>query len=187
MMRRGANLEIHFYDNDRVGVHMEVASEQPTYTELLLFHLYVVRQLTNLGRTEPALCLAGMLAKLDAATLRALVHVDSQELPSLVSYSGKARKRFVASLRDPSGDARFNLNAKGFGVVAGGPGHYAPLSILMLIKYLVKEHPADFEYIHRLALAARNCGSTFLDGKLKNWVVDGAAHRMARELWVSAP
>jgi hypothetical protein len=182
-----SKLEIHFYDQDRVAIHFEseASSGDLKYAEILMFSCYAVQQLIALGKGEISRSLASQLSEMTIEVLKEWPQAEDPGEPVLVECSGEARKRFVATLRGPRDNFAYNfhLDAKGFGVFASGVGYYAPVSVVMLLKYLADRRSIDLIYLTRLALAAENCGRGFLGGAVKSWCRDAFIHRVIDAVW----
>jgi hypothetical protein len=78
----------------------------------------------------------------------------------------KGRKRFEASLRTRENDVRFQMNARGFGLLARGVLFYAPHSVVLFARYLLFRSDYDDEYSRRLSSSLEFCADALLSGKL---------------------
>lgn len=160
--RMKAILEIHFYQEDKVSVFLKSDSsgDEEKFGEVLLFCLFAMRQMANLGQQGRSLAelltiMPEGISDLGRETIGGVRLVKYHRYPP-------GQKRFEAKLDEN----RFTLNAIGFGLLARGVGYYAPVSVLALMSYLVKRRMGDDDYLARLARAAAACGSFMLAGKL---------------------
>lgn len=161
-----ANFGVHFHDQDHASVELTINGvEDERNTEVLLFCLFALRQLVNLGRSEPALRLAGFLS--DAgANINEFIQHQSSDAPRLVEWKGvQGEKRFVATLTRTDDHFNFQMNQKGFGFFNRGIGYYAPHSVLLLLKHLGKRRSEDQRYVRLLGNAAVGCATAFRDGQ----------------------
>lgn len=160
-------VEIHFHYQDRVAVLIESAGGvDEKLGELTLFAAYACRQMVNLGGSPPAHSLANLLIECSGG-LQELTGHRNPDGVRLVEYAGSpGRKRFEARLRMADGQHSFTMNAKGFGLFGQGLGYYAPTSVTMLLQHLVERRLLDEEYLAALAITAKTCGETFLNGRL---------------------
>jgi hypothetical protein len=166
-MEFAARLEIHFHDQERVSVILETTGgPDEKFGELTLFAAYACRQLSSLGRGETSIQLASLL---DAAgsDLEALIGYRNQAGARLVDYAGApGRKRFESRLRLTDEKYRFDMHAKGFGILGRGAGYYAPVSVSLLLQYLVERRLLDREFLGALALVTQNCARAFVTREL---------------------
>jgi len=169
------NLEICFYEQDEASVFLEtnVTGEDDKMAQVLTFCSYCFRQLTNLGQCQVTHELAKGLKGIEYH----ISQCDDDDMgATLVKPRGhKGRKNFISRLtaiKRPTKDealefthsleSKFWLKAKGFGLLARSVGYYAPMSIYVLIKYLVRKHKSDITFLNKLGEAIGKCGETFL-------------------------
>jgi len=161
------NLEIHFHEQDKGSVFLENTSsgEDEKFSEILLFCLFAVRTMVNLGNNNlgysVAVVLNDVCKKYDIFLTFLDRYNDSEA--KLVDYKGsEGRKRFFAELQVSDNNFKFHYQTKGFGFLAKGIGYYAPNSVLLLLRHLSNKRRKDEDYIKRLASAAYKCGDAFL-------------------------
>ena len=87
----------------------------------------------------------------------------------VVTYRGSAAgKRFTADIELKDQKVFLKLDQKGFGLFGKGINYYAPMSTVLLLKYLTDKHKDDWEYEARLRKSAQLCGQAFVDGKVNS-------------------
>jgi hypothetical protein len=159
-VRYAANLGIHFYTENDVAITLDATSDavdERTF-EVLLFALYALRQLVNLGPSWPDGSLADFLMELPGC-LVGIASDTSDDIPQLVEYKGSpAPRRFMSRLQYDDTICRFNMNPRGFGFLARGVGYYAPTSVAQLLIYLALRRGCDPRYVAALETAARLSG-----------------------------
>ena len=152
------NLEICFYEQEESSVFLEtnVTGEDEKMAEVLTLCSYCLRQLMSLGQNQ----ITHTVAKLLKDTECHITELIGRDIGvTLVKARGhKGRKNFISRLtafKRPetnkthkitlSLESKFWLKAKGFGLLARSVGYYAPMSINVLIKYLVEKHKDERE------------------------------------------
>lgn len=140
------HLEIHFHQQEEGSVFLEsniVKNKEEEYAHILLLTNYIWRNLSNL-ELEPSGMLNSELAQLSSGGKELLKEINrNSNKPKLVDYKGtKGRKRFTANLDYKSAEyiGNFQLHTKGFGLLGHGISYYAPVSVILLIKYLSKRY-----------------------------------------------
>jgi hypothetical protein len=156
-----STLQIEFYDEHNVAIALQhLGNDDARSEELLVFALFALRQMSNLGSSAPSLSLAQALCTFGAKTYELAAATDVLD-PKLVEFRGPAPRRFIATLSPP---VKFHLKAKGFGFLARGMGYYAPVSVLTLLRFLCRRHAADAASLSRLGAVAARCGAAFQAG-----------------------
>jgi hypothetical protein len=162
-------LQIHFHTQDQASVILEgnaVQERQQVLGELALFSCFVCRELVNLGGDRVAGAIANAFTQL-AGELNTIAYHDSPGGALLVAYKGQpGEKQFVSSLREAGQGFNFSSDARGFGWLSRGYGYYSPQAMMILLKYLAKQHIKDFDYIMKLETVAEQCGVAYLKGQL---------------------
>ena len=167
-MRTTNRLEIHFHQQDEASVYLEntESGDEEKHTEILLFCLYALRQLANLGSDQTAYSLANVLLMTEAVITELAAGHESGDV-RLIKYAGTpGRKRFLASLKTDGIGVQFVCNGKGFGLLSRGVGYYSPTSVVVLLRYLAMKRADDGEYLATVARAAAMCGDAHLSGQL---------------------
>lgn len=112
------------------------------------------------------------------AMLRAAAGGDNAEIARtlwpdiarVVGYRGwPGKKRFEANIDLHEDRASIHLDPKGFGPFGQGVNYYAPMSVVLLQRYLTEKYERDmddFGFSGRLCRAAQGTGRAFLDGNL---------------------
>lgn len=162
-MELAMRVEIHFHQQDEVSVFLEsgASGDQEKFGEVLLWCLYAIRTMVNLGSGPISASLANLLSQAEdlVAVLSDHEHVGEYRL---VSYHGTpGRKRFEASLNFSDSKLRFTLNPIGFGVLGRGVGYYAPTSVLALLQHLCRRRASEPEHLNCLARAAQLCAAAW--------------------------
>lgn len=166
-MKIQSNLEIHFHQQQEGSVFLEntASGEDEKFGEALLFSLFTIRSMVNLGRNEIGYSLGRVLNHMcvDFDDFKKFLSGPAQDEAHLVEYKGaKGRKYFVAKLIFEDEKFNFIYKAKGFGLMARGMGYYAPNSVLLLLRYLSNKRKEDVDFVKRLASIALKCGSMFM-------------------------
>lgn len=133
----------------------------------MLFAAFACRQLMNLGRgntTSDSLARFPIQARGRATELTGHRSWGGVRIVDCAGPPG--RRWFEARLRMDETRYEFTLNAKGFGLLGGGLGCYAPTSVTVLIQRLAERRRDDDEFTSALGRAAPECGSAFLNGEL---------------------
>jgi hypothetical protein len=94
----------------------------------------------------------------------------------------KSKKRFTGNLHLQNNKAFFNLDLHGFGLFGQGANWYAPISVVLFIRYLENIYGSDYKFGDRLAKVANLCGLAYLNNEititnqedLSFWIVDQA-------------
>jgi hypothetical protein len=111
------------------------------------------------------------------AMLRAAAGHDNKEIAKnlwpniahVVTYRGAAAsKRFMADFEWKDDKVFLKLDQKGFGVFGKGINYYAPMSVVLFLKYSTDKHVEDRAYVTRYRKAVQLCGQAFLDGKVNS-------------------
>lgn len=168
-MNIGMSLEIHFHQQDEASIYLEsnTSGEDEMFGEILLFCCVALRQMVNFGINHPTSSALAMLLTQISNSIVQIANYENPNTPKLVDYKGSpGRKRFVASLGYINGKLNFQFNAKGFGLLAREMEYYAPNSVLVLLRYLVKKRINDRDFISRLSRSVENCGKAYYSGQL---------------------
>lgn len=163
-----SNLEINFHEQYSASVFLEnsASNREEKFGEILLFSLFTIRTLVNLGGDPSASALALLLSKEVPENLEKITTQKEDNAANLVDYTGvKGRKRFISQLNCTDENLNFKYDTNGFGFFASGMGYYAPNSVIILLKYLAKKRD-DSEYRQGLERAAMQCGLLYFDKKL---------------------
>lgn len=166
-MNIGMNLEIHFHQQDEASVYLEsnASGEDEKFGEILLFCCVVLRQMANLGIHHPIASSLATLVMQVSDNLTELVEYEHEIDVKLVEYKGShGRKRFEAILKYSDTSFNFKFKPKGFGLLARGVGYYAPVSVMILLRYLAKRRIEDQDFILSLSQAAKRCGEVYSGG-----------------------
>lgn len=93
-------------------------------------------------------------------------------IAQIKKHSGRnGKKRFIADMvvREKK-TVNFALQTKGFGFLGKGANYYAPMSVILILKYLYSSHddwtPENSRFKTMLTQAANLCGQAFLQGKV---------------------
>ena len=162
-----SNIEIHFHEQLEGSVFLENAAsgEDEKFGEALLFSLFTIRTMVNLGRNDFGYSLGRVLNHIcvDFDDYKKFLSSPAEDEARLVDFKGaKGRKYFIASLIYSEEKFNFTYKAKGFGLMAKGMGYYAPNSVLLLLRYLSNKRQDDVDFVKRLASIAFKCGSMFM-------------------------
>jgi hypothetical protein len=166
-MESRVSLEIHFYGEEEVSVLLGTQGDlDKQYGEILMFCLFSLRQMFNLGNNQLGNSLASLLSECHGH-VKELAYHKSPDAPEIIDYDGlQGSKRFLATLDYFDGNSNFKMKAKGFGLLARGMGYFAPTSVATLLRYLSRIHIDDPCYLDRLSEAAATCGDAFLGGEV---------------------
>ena len=146
----------------------DAPADQATSTELLLFAMFTLRQLHNLGKNPAAKSLA-MLLSTRISNLTSASEVDSY--CKVVIASGRTdngEKLFAGDLQSGDGRALFQMHTKGFGFLGRGVNYYAPQSVLVLLKFLSKRRANNDGYLRQLFFIASKCGELKLSKRISS-------------------
>jgi len=135
----GANLEIHFHQQNEVSIFLEntTSGEDEIKSDLFLLSFFIARKLANLEQDNSiGQSLAFVLENIEEQ-LDKIFDPNKFDDVLLVPYKGvRGRKRFLAHMVVSDERVNFRLKPKGFGILGKGLGYYSPVSAIMLIKYM---------------------------------------------------
>jgi hypothetical protein len=167
-MPNSCALEIHFHDQDRASIFLEdTGGPNKLFVEILLFASYAIRQVANLGNGAESRVLGQALVGA-GTNLETLIGYRSSTGPSLVPYQGApGRKRFTARLDVSDDKFNFVMSPHGFGLLGRGLGFYSPMSVLLLLQYLVERNLLDEEYLSSLGMVTAMTGQAVMDDRIR--------------------
>lgn len=156
-MTHKLSLQIEFYDNDQSAIRIASTTPQSLmdFGETLLLVAYTLRQMSNLGNR--ALELASFLKDGENYSWVAKIHMP-------LKYQGIPGKRGFSGELEFSEDAAYFISQfKGFGILGVGLNTYVPLSVALLMAFLIKQRGGDSKYKDRLGYAASLCAKAYFD------------------------
>ena len=161
-----SKLEIHFYQQDEGSVFLEntASGEDEKFGEILLLCLYITRTFSNFGNNDQVGQSITIFLQKIGENIEDFKNQISQDEAKLVKYNGsKGRKYFTADLTYDGKNLKYWQNAKGFGIFARGMGYYAPNSIILLLRYLIKKKDIDNDFIENLQTACAMCSTAYIN------------------------
>ena len=173
------SLAVEFYSEDHVAI-ITTANEGPEgqLTELLLFCLFAMRQLVNLGVGSPAAnAVADALRQIGGNFYGFLAR---QYGPQLVEVRGPAAKRFYATMIYTAWPLSFQMKASGFGLLARNVDRYAGASVIGLVRHLAMKRRKDCAFLAGLRKAASGCAILYQKGEVSLTSQVTAALALAR-------
>ena len=148
--------EIHFYSEDTAAVLLDIPSEKgEEFFAGLLFSLYTLRNLYNLGDRGAAYTLLSFLATV-RKNINGVGSYCAKNNLKLIEYQGeKGEKGFSATLEYSDSEegkypVHFDLDTWGFGWLARDVGYYSPASVITLLRYLISINPQDQRWMQYL-------------------------------------
>jgi len=158
--------EIHFHEQEKASVFTEnnCVGDAEKFAEIAFFMFYSIRQMSNLGVNQISDSLAADVLLQLGANIEWFASGKTTGGLQLGPYPGyQGRKRFLAKLHLTDEKARFDLKAKGFGLLTRDVGFYVPISVLALIYLFFRKRKDDPEYLRKLANGAEFCGGMQLN------------------------
>ena len=165
-----STLEIHFHQQDEGSVFLEntASGEDEKFGEILLLCLYITRTFSNFGNDNHDGKMLALFLHETGEDIEKFKKEISNAEAKLIEYNGhKGRKYFTANLTYSEDSLKYWQNAKGFGIFAKGIGYYAPNSIIILLRYLMKKRSNDNNFIEKLQTTCMMCSSTYNEGNIK--------------------
>jgi hypothetical protein len=162
------SVEIHFHEQEKASVFIEsnCSDEMLKFGEIGLFSSFCIRQFSNLGVHAVTDQTATMLTTVPEV----IQHLASGQVTGgfeLVPYPGyKGRKVFEGQFDFTGSGPRFDMKARGFGWFSRGMGYYAPVSLVVILRYLAQKRRADMVYLMSLGYAAVLCGEFHLSRRI---------------------
>lgn len=145
MKKIETNVEINFYQQDEASVYMTstASGAKEDFGIMLLFSLYTIRTLVNLGRdSKEARGILAMLDEMDTG-LKDFAK-DKKEVKLVKSTNSRGPKYFIGEMStDENTKVYYQHKAKGFGIMGKGLGYYAPVSVMAFIKWLANKYEKD--------------------------------------------
>lgn len=161
--------EIHFHQQHEVSVFVEsdISGQRELDTEAILFALFAIRQISNLDSAEFTDPLAELLLQ-TTACLPVYRDSDTVSGVTITPYQGcPGRKRFLATaIASEDAVQSFNISVKGFGLLARGVGYYAPMSVLALLRSLLRKRQDSSRQQRLLAYIAERIGQLQLQRQI---------------------
>jgi len=157
-MTIGAKVEIHFHQQEQASVYLEstVSGDQERVAEIALVAVLAIRIFSNLGANETSDNLAKILLNLAFMTSAINSGVE------LIPYPGQqGRKVFVATMQMTSETFVSNVTSTGFNWLKTGYAYYGPVSVLILVQFLMMKRGQTSRPTSDLAFPtclARTCG-----------------------------
>lgn len=163
-MEFNTTLRISFPDKDNASILLETTATGDTqkFSEILLFSLYVIRMIYNLGDRDPVYSLTNKLNMF--ADIGEFSYLGSST--EILSSYKPAKKTFEGILKYSDDNLFFDLNANGFGFLGSKVDKYAPISVEVLAKYLMNTRQEDDVYLKALKDCAKDCYEAFMASEI---------------------
>ncbi len=189
------DLSIDFFDEKNASINILDQTEKQSkhFGELLLFISFALRQMHNLGLSNPvsqsmaevlAFCgnpthpltilvgphkfsLDEVIKELKKGSFKLPKRFLSTDHVAIVSSPrAKAKKRFLCKLEMGNKQLKFRVKAKGLPLLSPGVLYYVPLSVGILLKHLADNNKSDKSVLEALQNAAKLTGELMRSGKV---------------------
>jgi hypothetical protein len=187
------DLSIDFFDEKNASIEIKNQSEKQCrhFGELLLFVCFALRQMHNLGLSNPvSQSMAEVLAFCGNPTRPLTLMVGPHELSLgevikelkkgsikppkrfisvntihiVTSPREKGKKRFMCKLEMENQQLRFRVRPTGLPLLGSGVIYYAPISIGILLKHLAEINSSNKDMLKALQNAAKFTGEIMRSG-----------------------
>jgi len=189
------DLRIEFFDEKNASIEIVDHSEKKNshFGELLLFVCFALRQMHNLGFSNPVsqsmaevlafcgnptrpltilvgpheLSLDEVIRELKKGSFKPTKRFLSTDHVAIVSSPrAKAKKSFLCKMEMENKQLKFQVKTKGIPLLGPGVLYYVPLSVGILLKHLAESNSSDKDVLKALQNAAKFTGEILQSGKI---------------------
>jgi len=141
-----------------------------TPQEMAIYMPFIAALGVDMARIVESVTAFAMLRASAGGDVSEIARTLWPETAHLVDYRrAEGSKRFKAAFDLQENRVLIELEAKGFGLFGQGVNYFAPMSVVLLLKYLTDKYdkkPGDSEFADRLRQAAQASGQAFLEGRI---------------------